>query len=153
MGHQGEQPEMNVLTSQECYHMLAARHVGRLGVVADGYPLVIPVNYAVDRDVVVIRTEPGSVVAHADHGNVTFEVDEFDFTKNSGWSILIRGQAEALTAEHSKELIERTEASDVHPWAPGERNHWMRIIPHGISGRRIVSSDDLRWRLGTGAYM
>lgn len=34
-------------------------------------------------------------------------------------------------------LIERTRATAVEPWAAGERNLWMRLIPHEITGRRI----------------
>ncbi len=43
--------------------LLAGRHVGRIGIMVEHYPLTIPVNYALDRDVVVIRTHPESVVA------------------------------------------------------------------------------------------
>lgn len=149
--HEGA--EMDVLSSSECYQLLASRQIGRLGLVTEQYPLIIPVNYGLDRDVVVIRTQPDTVVAHADHTNVTFQVDQLDLTRDAGWSVLLRGQAEALTAEHSKELLERTQATGVQPWAPGEREHWMRIIPHGISGRRITSGKDLQWRLGSAAYM
>jgi hypothetical protein len=63
------------------------------------------------------------------------------------WSVLLRGQAESLTAEHGTEVVERTQATCVVPWAPGECNHWMRIVPHGISGRRITPGQDLQWRL------
>jgi hypothetical protein len=34
--------------------------------------------------------------------------------------------------------VERTRASGVQPWAPGEHGRWLRIIPQAISGRRIV---------------
>ncbi len=84
MGSQHEDSEMVVLSSSECYQMLGARQIGRLGVVAEHYPLIIPVNYALDHDVVVIRTEPGSIVARVEHANVTFQVDEFNPAKASG---------------------------------------------------------------------
>lgn len=153
MGTPNADSEIDVLTSGECFQMLAARGIGRIGLIAGGYPLIIPVNYALDRDVVVIRTQPGSIVARAEHANVTFQVDEFNAANESGWSVLLRGQAESLTAQHSKPLVERTLGTDVRPWAPGDRNHWMRIIAHGISGRRIVPGEDLQWRLGSAAYM
>ena len=38
--------------------MLAARQIGRLGVFLDQYPLIVPVNYSMDGDAVVIRTHP-----------------------------------------------------------------------------------------------
>jgi hypothetical protein len=52
--------------------------------------------------------------------------------------VLVRGLAEEVTSAHRSELIARTEATGVTPWAPGEHGHWMRLIPQAISGRRIV---------------
>lgn len=141
------------LSDPECYQLLDGRTVGRIGVIVEQYPLIIPVNYAMDGDAVVIRTAPGTVVAGADGANVTFQVDEFDTETKSGWSVLLRGHATALAEQDSTELIERTQATHVRPWAPGKRPIWMRIDPDGISGRRITPGSDLQWRLGTAAYM
>ena len=48
---------------------------------------------------------------------------------------------EPVTSEHKTELIERTKATGAEPWAPGDRGHWMRMIPHAISGRRNVPGE------------
>ena len=80
-------------------------------------------------------------LAAADHANVTFEVDYIDQQTRSGWSVLVRGLAEGVTSEHRDELVERTKASGVQPWAPGHHGHWMRLISHSISGRRIVPGE------------
>ncbi|MCO1656365.1 pyridoxamine 5'-phosphate oxidase family protein [Pseudonocardia sp. S2-4] len=77
-------------------------------------------------------------MAAADHANVTFEVDEIDQRSRSGWSVLVRGLAEEITGAHRAELVERTTATGVTPWAPGEHGHWIRLIPQDIGGRRIV---------------
>ena len=63
------------LTVEECYLLLETQQVGRLGVNAEHYPLIFPVNYALDRGVIVIRTHPGTKLAAASHANVTFKVD------------------------------------------------------------------------------
>ncbi|GAA4677871.1 pyridoxamine 5'-phosphate oxidase family protein [Pseudonocardia yuanmonensis] len=130
--------ELQVLDPDECYRLLAEEEIGRLGVNAEHYPLIFPVNYALDGETIVIRTDVGTKLGAADHANVTFEVDRIDRRTRSGWSVLVRGLAEAVTTEHRAELVERTRASGVEPWAPGEHGHWMRLIPQGISGRRIV---------------
>ena len=110
-------------------------------------------NYAVDQSgVIVIRTNAGTKLAAADHANVTFEVDYIDQRTRSGWSVLVRGLAEEVTSEHRAELIERTMASGVEPWAPGHRGHWMRLIPHSISGRWIVPGE-LPPAFEPGAYL
>jgi len=145
--------EMAALSSADCYRQLAGATVGRLGLIVESYPLVVPVNYALDRDVVCVRTHPGSLVARADHANVSFEVDELHAIDRTGWSVLIRGLAELVTPGHDGDLTDRTRSSGATPWAPGEKNSWLRIIPHGISGRRIQHDEDSGWRLGTAAYM
>jgi uncharacterized protein len=141
------------LEAEECYRLLAGHEIGRLGVFAEHYPLIFPVNYALDRgDVIVVRTHAGTMLAAASHANVTFEVDDIDRWRRKGWSVLVRGLAEELTSDHRAELIERTTHSEVRPWAPGEHERWMRIIPHSISGRRIVPAD-LPPPFGPSAYL
>jgi hypothetical protein len=87
-----------------------------------------------------------------DGSQLTFEVDQIDQQTRSGWSVLVRGLAEEVTSEHRDELIERTKASGVEPWAPGHRGHWIRLIPHSISGRRIVPGE-LAPAFEPGAYL
>lgn len=138
MTEAGRDRELQVLDADECYRLLATEEIGRLGVNAEHYPLIFPVNYALDGGVVVIRTDAGTKLGAADHANVTFEVDQIDRRTRAGWSVLVRGLAEEVTTEHRAEIVERTRASGVEPWAPGEHGHWMRLIPQQISGRRIV---------------
>jgi hypothetical protein len=52
--------------------------------------------------------------------------------------VLVRGLAEEVTGAHRADLVARTQAVGVQPWAPGEYGSWLRIIAHGISGRRIT---------------
>ncbi len=125
------------LTSAECYRLLETQQIGRLGVIAEHYPLIFPVNYALDQRIIVLRFTEGTKFLAANHANVTFEVDQIDQPARRGWSVLVRGLAEEVTSRHRDELIERTLASGLEPWAPIEHGHWMRLIPHAISGRRI----------------
>jgi uncharacterized protein len=145
-------PQLRVLSAEDCYALLATQQIGRLGVNAEHYPLIFPVNYALDHGIIVIRTNAGTKLAAANHANVTFEVDNIDQLARSGWSVLVRGLAEEVTSKHRTELIARTKAAGVQPWAPGERGHWMRLIPQGISGRRIVPGE-LPPAFEPGAYL
>ena len=140
-GGTGHDAAMQVIPAAECYELLASHELGRIGLVVDGYPLILPVNYALDGTTVVIRTDSPSILHGAEHANVTFEVDEVDRRTRSGWSVLVRGQAEEVGEAHRYELVERTLMADVQPWAPGDRGHWIRVIPHAISGRRIVPGE------------
>jgi nitroimidazol reductase NimA-like FMN-containing flavoprotein (pyridoxamine 5'-phosphate oxidase superfamily) len=129
------------IATEECYELLRTHEIGRLGIIAEHYPLVLPVNYALDGTTLVIRTHAGTILRAAEHANVTVEVDEIDRRTRSGWSVLVRGQAEEVGEHHRAELIARTRASGVEPWAPGEKGHWVRIIAHEVTGRRIVPGE------------
>jgi uncharacterized protein len=129
------------LTAQQCQALLATQQIGRLGVNAEHYPLIVVVNYGLDGDIVVIRTHPGTTLSNANHANVTFEVDDIDQRTQSGWSVLIRGLAEEVSETEGAELFARTVSSAVQPWAPGDYGHWLRLIPHHISGRRITRGE------------
>lgn len=132
---------LHVLPAEECYRLLTTQEIGRIGVNAEHYPLILPVNYALDGTTIVFRTGSGFILRAAEHANVTFEVDDVDRRTRSGWSVLVRGQAEAVGPAHRDELIARTRTTGVEPWAPGDRGNWMRLIAHDISGRRIVPGE------------
>jgi nitroimidazol reductase NimA-like FMN-containing flavoprotein (pyridoxamine 5'-phosphate oxidase superfamily) len=143
---------LDVIPADECYDLLADREVGRIGVVAQHYPLIIPVNYGMDGRTIVIRTHPGTTLSAAAHANVTFEVDDIDRSSRTGWSVLVRGLAEEVGDAHRDDLVRRTHATGVQPWAPGDHGNWLRIIPQGISGRRIVPGQ-LPWGVDDRAYL
>jgi uncharacterized protein len=132
---------MHVIPAEECYRLLRTQEIGRLALIAEHYPLIFPVNYALDGTTLVIRTHAGTIRRAAEHANVCFEVDEIDRRTRSGWSVLVRGQAEEVGDAHRADLVARTQAAGVQPWAPGEKGHWVRIITHEISGRRIVRGE------------
>ena len=116
---------------EECLRLLASLSVGRIAVALPGEPpLVVPVNYVLDGEVVVFRSEPGSKVHAARKQPVSFEVDYVDPFHQTGWSVLVQGAAYEATAREVRNLW-------VVPWAGGKKDHWIRIVPKGISGRRI----------------
>jgi uncharacterized protein len=137
----GTDAAMEELPPEECYRLLRTHEVGRLGVHAEHYPLIIPVNYALDGGNLVIRTHPGTLLRAASHANVTFEVDDIDRRTRSGWSVLVRGLAEEVGPEHREDLVARTKAAGAQPWAPGEHGSWLRVIVHHVTGRRIVPGE------------
>lgn len=127
---------LRALTRAECLGLLASQQLGRLAVVENGQPLVFPVNYAVDHDVVVFRADPGTKLAAASLGRVAFEVDDIDVTTRSGWSVVILGLGQEITGALD-EWSERLRSLALYPWAPGAKSHWMRIKPFQVTGRRL----------------
>lgn len=121
------------LTEDECWQLVQATTIGRLGFVRDGEILIIPVNYFVDQ-AIHFRTLPGGILAGlADGPRITFQVDHHD-TSGSGWSVLIHGTLARVSAA---ELETLRGASRVLPWAGGERDLSLRLISDRISGRRV----------------
>ncbi len=134
----GTDATLQEIPAEECYRLLGTPEIGRLDVNAEHHPLIFPVNYGMDGTTIVVRTRPGTKLAAAQHANVTFEVDESDRRTRSGWSVLVRGLADEVGPEHRAELVARTHATGVQPWAPGDHGHWLRLISQQVSGRRIV---------------
>lgn len=115
----------------ECLRLLATMSVGRIAVAPEGEaPVVVPVNYALDGDVIVFRADRGSRLDKLDDLPVSFEVDLIDPFQKLGWSILVRGTAREATAEEAGHV-------EVEAWVATPNMHWIRISPETITGRRI----------------
>lgn len=127
------------LTRSECFEFLALHDLGRLAFVDDLGPVVIPVNYVLDRYMLVIRTDEGAKLDAARRGvKVAFEIDEMDAAGKTGWSVLVRGEAVAVSDLAELELLRDL---PVRPLAPGSKCHYIRVMPAVLTGRRIVASD------------
>ena len=135
----GEQPAPRVgwqeLTKSECFELLARERLGRVAVVDDRGPVVFPVNFVLDRHMVVLRTGAGTKLDAAIRGSrVAFEIDGTDTAAHTGWSVLVRG--EAIEVTDPAELA-RLRKLPLDPWAPGTKTHYVRILPAALTGRRI----------------
>ena len=131
-------PGLVEVDEQHCWTLLASRQIGRLGVNADLFPLIFVVNYGLDEATIVIRTHEGTKLSNCHQTRVSFEVDDIDYPNRSGWSVLVRAIADTVTGSDLAQLIERTRAHPVQPWAPGQHGHWLRLTPLMITGRRLV---------------
>ena len=127
---------LEVIEPDECRRLLAADDVGRLAIIDGGTPAVFPVNYALDGDAIVFRTGPGTKLSAGPRRRVAFEIDAFDRSRRTGWSVVVTGRLEEVTA-YDAATLRRVTRLPVEPWAGGERAHWMRIVPDRITGRRI----------------
>ena len=123
------------LTKSECFALLAREHLGRVAVVDDRGPIVFPVNFVLDRHMVVLRTDEGTKLDAAVKGSrVAFEIDGADLATRTGWSVVVRGEAVEVT--DTAELA-RLRKLPLDPQAPGAKAHYVRILPAALTGRRI----------------
>ena len=134
---EGDGVSFGEIPREECLALLAAHFIGRVAVADfNAAPLVVPVNYVLDGEDVVFRTDYGSKFRLAVLGEapVSFEIDGLDSGRRSGWSVLLQGSASELPEEAAHRLR-------LQPWAPGAKAHWVRIVADSITGRRIRLSD------------
>lgn len=126
---------LEVLERGEALRLLERAHVGRVGFVADGEQLVLPVNFVVDGDSIVFRTAAGSKLDAAMGGTeVAFEVDETDDRRHAGWSVLVRGPARVVTDPIERAAVERL---PLRPWSHAPKPHYVRVEARTVSGRRL----------------
>lgn len=121
------------MSLEECGNLLGSGRVGRIAFTDPDGPVVLPVNYMMVEDCVVVATSAYSSLArNAASAPVAFEVDDIDEFTESGWSVLVRGKTS---------VIERHELADVEPpqpWAEGNRSLILKISTAEISGRRLI---------------
>lgn len=123
------------LDDEECWRFLDKHFLGRVAVVDHGLPMVFPVNYAVDGHSIVFRTAPGTKLAMATRGRDTvFEVDEVFGLFETGTSVMVHGTLHEVTDHDEKSRLMNL---PLRSWAPGVRDHVVRVHPSWVSGRRI----------------
>lgn len=124
------------LSRKECLELLQYHgFVGRLGFVVGGRPMVLPVNYLADDRSVVFCTHEGGVLSSLGAGaEVAFEVDDSRPLEHSGWSVLVRGTARAVTDPDEVEALRR---GGLRSWAARAPEVWVRIPIEELSGRRL----------------
>uniref|UniRef100_A0AAU3GK50 Pyridoxamine 5'-phosphate oxidase family protein n=1 Tax=Streptomyces sp. NBC_01401 TaxID=2903854 RepID=A0AAU3GK50_9ACTN len=140
VGRAAYHPELVELDLEECWELLGTHGVGRVVVSDQRGPAVFPVNYVVTRKEVAYRTSPDSGPVEAAGHETAFEVDHIDDAFSRGWSVLIVGEARAVTEPDAVQRLE-TAAHTSSPWAGGQRDQWIVVTPDRVTGRRIVVRD------------
>ena len=129
-------PEPRDLDPQECERLLRANIVGRVAVSTPVGPHIVPVNYAVVDDTIVIRTSALSLLGtHGRDSMLAFEVDHVDHERHVGWSVVARGRAWAETDPVQVALIR--EGWPPRPWATGNRRLYLRMRWESLTGRAL----------------
>jgi nitroimidazol reductase NimA-like FMN-containing flavoprotein (pyridoxamine 5'-phosphate oxidase superfamily) len=119
----------------EALSLLGTQSIGRLAYVLDGGPRIVPLTYVMHQGSVTFRTAYGRLIDAIHMGEVEFEVDHADRARRIGWSVIVRGVAEEIWRSDELDLVRRV---SLRAWAPGDRDHYVRIISTRITGRVIV---------------
>lgn len=131
------QRELEDLSADECFRLLAAARVGRLVYNDELGPLAVPVNYALAGRDIVFRVEGGAKQAAMQQPTLAFEVDHVDEEREFGWSVLVRGAGAEVDMDRVPALLRTMDGHFPTPWAAGVHNVWLRIVPNTVTGRRL----------------
>jgi nitroimidazol reductase NimA-like FMN-containing flavoprotein (pyridoxamine 5'-phosphate oxidase superfamily) len=122
------------LTPHACRSLLARHSFGRVGLSVDALPVVLPVNYVLDGDRIVLRSGTGSkLTAALREAVVCFEIDEVDQAGGAGWSVLVTGVARELVGLDAL----RAAALPLRSWSPAATDHLVAIGIDVVTGRRV----------------
>jgi nitroimidazol reductase NimA-like FMN-containing flavoprotein (pyridoxamine 5'-phosphate oxidase superfamily) len=136
---------------EECLVLLRNHSVGRIAVVVNEAPVVLPVNYRMVETLgltwVALRTRPHNVLDRP-WSMVAFEIDDIDPGHRQGWSVLVRGTLEPVDPD----AADFRDRFDSAPWLATERDAWLMIEPFSITGRRLLPSER-EWAFHVRAYL
>ncbi len=126
---------MTELPARTCRERVAGAGVGRVAWCGNGRPQITPVNYTMHGDDIVFRTSPYSGLGrHIAGAAVAFEVDGYDEDQRSGWSVVVHAQASVVDDPDEAMKLRRL---GPQPWAPGQRNLFVRLRTDRITGRQV----------------
>jgi uncharacterized protein len=139
------------LSYENCMSLLRQGMVGRIAVVVDQFPVVLPVNYRLVETSgptwIAIRTRPGNVLDRASM-HVALEIDGIDPAHQQGWSVLVRGTLHHVDAD----VADFRERFNPEPWMTAERDAWLVIEPFSITGRELHAAEPA-WAFHPAGYL
>jgi nitroimidazol reductase NimA-like FMN-containing flavoprotein (pyridoxamine 5'-phosphate oxidase superfamily) len=144
-----EESRLRVLDLEECLERLRAQEVGRIALVTETGPVIVPVNYrlveTLDLRWIALRTASGGLVDEPGT-RVAFEIDEIG-PGPRGSSVLVRG----VLAHVDPDAAGYRERFDSVPWVPA-RDVWLAIEPFSITGRELHPGER-DWPFDFAAYL
>lgn len=134
---------IEVLSSEQCWHQLRQVSVGRLAVWAGDHPDIFPINYVVDHGTIVFRSGEGTKLDLAlAEAPVALEADGVNADTGVAWSVVVKGQAASIKA--AEEVLD-TVGLLLFPWQSGRKDHFVRVVPTSITGRRFTVTPPATW--------
>jgi CBS domain-containing protein len=99
----------------------------------------------VGEEILFFTAEGTKLRAAAANTTVTFEVDHIDPFGQTGWSVMVAGEARERS---EPTVIDGASRAGLRPWVGGDRFHLIAVAIDFVSGRRIREAIDLRDRPG-----
>lgn len=124
------------LSTEECEALLRSGDVGRVALSTPDGPHIVPVNYLVMDQAIIVRTTPYSLLGtYGRDAVVAFEVDLVDHEHERGWSVIARGYASTVDDDEISSRVGAVRSS--RTWATGSRSSLLQIRWTSLTGRRL----------------
>ncbi|MCX7619616.1 MAG: pyridoxamine 5'-phosphate oxidase family protein [Acidimicrobiales bacterium] len=128
---------LEIIDRSECLRLLATVPIGRIGLSVNALPVVLPVNFVLRDEEIIIRTAPGTKLSAAlAKAVVAFEADHFDAMSHTGWSVLVQGTSRVLRDQAEIEAARRL---PLRPWANEATDWFIAVSTELVNGRRVRS--------------
>jgi nitroimidazol reductase NimA-like FMN-containing flavoprotein (pyridoxamine 5'-phosphate oxidase superfamily) len=115
------------LSLEECQSLLRSRTLGRVALVSDALPRIVPVEYVFEETSVLFRTESDTKLQAAAPGDVlAFEVDAYDPDTGDVTSVHVLGRTSIFRHKADAE--------------PADPHEYIRLHCEIVSGRRVRST-------------
>ena len=129
---------LEALDRDECRRLLESSNIGRLAYCTDSGPRIVPMNYTLVSERLIFRTGMDAEASgYLINRPVAFEVDQVDEFLQTGWSVLIVGNA-GLMDEASLRLLDLQQSPQ--PWPEGRRSLVVQLPLTTVTGRRVHPS-------------
>lgn len=142
MTYTDERTGLEVLTLTECVGHLESHEIARVAFLADGEVHLYPVNYVWDGEALAFRCETDGHMARAAGRVFVAEIDEIDRRSRQGWSVIARGVATRVDPIEMPEMAARLQRLALYPWAEGDKDIWLRMVPAPLTGRRASRTQE-----------
>jgi nitroimidazol reductase NimA-like FMN-containing flavoprotein (pyridoxamine 5'-phosphate oxidase superfamily) len=130
LGDEHDPDAIQVLSEEECWHLLGRNQFGHVAYHLAGEVGINPVNYVSDGSRLFFRTAEGTkMFAITADDRICFEVDEIGV--NHAESVIATGHVHKVPAsqEHLADDLQ------LHPWVPTKKYNVMEIVPDEVTGR------------------
>lgn len=122
------------LDQEECRELLKVGRFARIAFDTGDQLELLPVNYAYDDGIILIRTSETSGLSTIVDRRFVLEADHHDDTYQTGWSVVVRGSAARATQAQLEEFGTRLPNSWVS--SEGAAVH-IAITVDDVRGRRV----------------
>jgi nitroimidazol reductase NimA-like FMN-containing flavoprotein (pyridoxamine 5'-phosphate oxidase superfamily) len=130
---------LEVLEETDAWALLREAPIGRVCIRGEVITVPFPVTFVVVGDEILFMSAEGSKTsAAANDALVSFEVDGFDVSTRSGWSVVVSGVLRVVSDPKRRRAAA---AAGLSPWVSGAGPlQLLAITPAFLTGRRILGT-------------